>query len=190
MFASKVHLSAEISRDYLSFLFQRLELMTQQYRGGCACLEIGTNTVRPPEGGCRKITPSNILSDLQYWLMQWSRRKDCLHMGALGQIQWIAPSTDCSGRAPGVQVMFIWQRFWGPASGERKQTLICFLVNGSQRASQRPPGGCPATSAPWTRMFGLENDLLLPQPLSLIAPRVITLSPSHLRKTKSHSVIV
>lgn len=30
---------------------------------------------------------------------------------------------------------------------ERKQALICFHMRGSLRASQRPPGGCPAAAA-------------------------------------------
>lgn len=52
--------------------------------------------------------------------------------------------------------------FSGRPSGERKQTLIHFPTDGSPRARQRPPGGCPAAAAPRTRMFGLENDFATP----------------------------
>ncbi|KAJ4938824.1 hypothetical protein JOQ06_028290, partial [Pogonophryne albipinna] len=45
------------------------------------------------------------------------------------------------------RVLLIWQKFQRPASGERKQTLICFHMRSSLRASQRPPGGCPAATA-------------------------------------------
>lgn len=61
MFAFKVHFSARISRDSLLLLFRKLEVVAQQYCSGCACLESHTNTVRPPNGGCMKITPSNML---------------------------------------------------------------------------------------------------------------------------------
>ena len=50
----------------------------------------------------------------------------------------------------------------GLAFRERKQTLVHFPMNGSPRASQQPPGGSPATPAPRTRMFGLENDFPTP----------------------------
>lgn len=52
--------------------------------------------------------------------------------------------------------------FRGLPPEKENKPLICFPANGSQRASQRPPGGCPATPAPRTRMFGLENDFATP----------------------------
>ena len=123
-------------------------------------------------GKKKRKTATNSLPDLSYGLKSdeadW--RISCTS-ARLGRAQWIAPSADRGGRAAAFQVQFIWQKFQRPASRERKQTLICFPASGSQRASQRPPGGCPATPAPRTRMFGLENDFATPSALLSNCPK-------------------
>lgn len=59
---------------------------------------------------------------------------------------------------------------------------------GSRAAA--PSGRRPAAPVPRTRMFGLENDFAAASAPPLIALRVITPSPLHLRKTESGVVIV
>lgn len=102
----------------------------------------------------------------------WQHRSQCDYTG--WRLRALRPSTvnhSLCWRSGGVvsQVLFIWQRFLPPEKENK-----CWSASprsSSQWASQRPPGGCPAAPAPWTRMFGLENDFASPSALFSNCPK-------------------
>lgn len=106
-------------------------------------------------------TSSSLIRDIAYSVMKLTKKRlsrACLTKSTVNHsLCWRWWESCCifrcrsSGRS-----------FRGLPPEKENKPLIHFPTNGFQWASERPPGGCPASPAPRTRMFGLENDFPTP----------------------------